>query len=135
MPDFFELPFSNRFINPVHADSRTGPWVSVAEACQMVPREARVIGLPVVIRPAGQPATEYWWSAGLEDTDLVPHQAAEAWQPLTPQELPTAHQAAAGLSQRATILYLFQNLGAGSGDYGYAWLTEDEQLIVTEDAE
>jgi hypothetical protein len=56
------------------------------------------------------------------------------WQPLTPQELPTAHQAAAGLSQRATILYLFQNLGAGSGDYGYAWLTEDEQLIVTEDA-
>lgn len=62
--------------------------------------------------------------------DLIP------WQPLTPQELPPAHQAAAGLSQRATILYLFQHLNASGGsDYGYAWLTEDEQLIVTEDAE
>ncbi|TGE08745.1 hypothetical protein [Hymenobacter fodinae] len=72
--DFFEIPVALRFTNPVAADSRTGPWSSVAEACAMVPIEVRIPGLMVTIRPAGGKAVKYWWPGpGLGNTELIPY--------------------------------------------------------------
>lgn len=69
MESVFQIPTPVGYTNPVHADERTGPWASVAEACAQVERDVRVAGLLVMITGLGY----HWWPGpGLEDVDLVP---------------------------------------------------------------
>ncbi|GGG34267.1 hypothetical protein [Hymenobacter glacieicola] len=70
MEAVLQLPTPIRYTNPVHADERTGPWASVAEACAQVEPAVRTVGLLVMITGLGY----HWWPGpGLEDGDLVPY--------------------------------------------------------------
>ena len=47
-----------------------GPYDSITEACEAIPIGRRAIGRTVGITESGS-ILEYWWKAGLEDSDLV----------------------------------------------------------------
>lgn len=120
MEEYFEIPVSQRYTNPVPADSRTGPWPDVATACVEVPEEVRLPGLLVDIQAPGGPVVKWWWPGpGLENADLV-----EYLPPATP---PVSGGGGAGrgtylnLPGRYSAANTTHTLPAGTKDVDLKW--------------
>lgn len=52
------------------ADYKLGPFSSVSEVCSKIPQSFRYIGMTVIIIN-NNVATDYWFKAGITDSDLI----------------------------------------------------------------